>query len=123
LAGCIILAEAFVLMKVFARQLPHQEIQERSWTSLLYWASAIVALGLWAGGPKEPWGKTPWDKAAANALAVVAAFAIFSLLLVGIIKGTRYCAEWLLVQLVRGWRYAERIAEEKETNENPRPPC
>jgi hypothetical protein len=50
------------------------------------------------------------------------AFAIFSLLLVGIIKATRYRVEWLLVQLVRGWRHAERIAEEKEANGNPRSP-
>jgi hypothetical protein len=124
LAGCIILAETFVLMKVFAKRVLHAEIQERSWTSLLFWAWAVVASGLWAGRPKEPWGKVPWDKAAANALGIVMAFAVFSLLLVGTIKATRYCAEWLMVQLVRGWRHAERIAEEeeKETKRESRSP-
>jgi hypothetical protein len=123
LAGCIILAEAFVLMKVFAKRvLTDADMHQGTWISLLFWAWVILASGLWAGRPHEPWGKMPWDKAAANALEIVVAFAIFSLLLVGIIKATRYCAEWLLVQLVRGWRHAERIAEEKEANGNPRSP-
>jgi len=119
LAGCIVLAEAFVLMKAFAKRIPHPEIQERSWISLLSWVWALVAFGLWAGRPKESWGKIPWDKSAADSLAIVLAFAVFSLLLVGIIKGARLCAGLLLVQLVRAWRRAERIAEERGANGNP----
>jgi hypothetical protein len=103
LAGCIILAEAFVLMKVFAKDIPYSEIQKGSWISLSLFVWAIIAFGMWAGRAKEPWGKVPWDKAVANALAIVMAFAVFSLLLVGIIKAKRYCAQWLLLRRMRGW--------------------
>jgi hypothetical protein len=68
LASCIILAEAFVLMKVFAKRvLTDADVHQGSWISLLFWAWVIIASGLWAGRPHEPWGKVPWDKAAANA--------------------------------------------------------
>ena len=112
---CIVLAESFVLMRVFAKGVLDVEIQERSWTSLLFWTWAIITFGLWAGPHKQPFGAVPWDKSAVTAAAIVLAFAAFSLLLVGIIKAVRYCGQWVLVQFVRSWRHAERIVDERET--------
>ena len=90
------------------------EIQERSWTSLLFWMWVVVTFGLWAGPPKQPFGAVPWDKSAVTAAEIVLAFATFSLLLIGTINAVRYCGQWLLVQLVRSWRRTERIVDERE---------
>jgi hypothetical protein len=111
LAICIVVTEASVLIKTFAK---HGQIPwDTSWIGLLFLFWFLVAGGLWVGPPTRHPGRLPWDKAAINGLKIVLAFAIFSLLLIGIIKAIRSCWHWLLVQLVRGWRRAERVVDEK----------
>ena len=95
---CVLLGEAVVLIKAFGQQVSDSDIHERSWISLSFWLWAVIAFLRWAGSSGKPWGTVPLQDCALQALVVVVAFAVFSLLLVGLIKVLGYCNDLLFIR-------------------------
>lgn len=108
-AGGFATIDVALLLMFFAPVNPYWSgLRPRDWLKFLFFSWLFLTLGLHYPRPHYAWGI-----AAVLCLKLAAALALIPLVIIGFLWAVRFMALRFVVQLVRLWRSAERIADEQ----------